>query len=366
VNGEVSNSPQPTAGERKNEPNYDMHDDCEEDLRRWPKLRPVLHDCENTIRLAYDAADTHATKYLRMHKVVVLVAALCGMLAVLFAILQLPTLDYRVDHSGQPDPPNILGFNIKLGEVLAATAAGAAVVLGLIAFASKWLLERERAECYRFLKFNFLLRPELWNQYPGERKKWLQDRIKPIRNLNRKELRRWAEGEDEVVEVVPSDVPEGVDEAILKDLIRYYRTKRLNYQLRYFAAQADRRRSWDRITSFAPHVLFFLSVLAALGHFSYDLLPGGEAEMVTLTLVMFAACFPVIGAAIRTVRTAHEFSRNALRFKAVSHELNQLTDDLQQSTDPREELRVLRGVEKALEAERREWRRLMKEAEWFG
>ena len=88
--------------------------------------------------------------------------------------------------------------------------------------------------------------------------------------------------------------------------------------------------------------------------------------MVTLTLLMFAACFPVIGATVRTVRTAHEFSRNALRFKAVSHELNQLTDDLQQRTDPREELRVLRGVEKALEAERREWRRLMEEAEWFG
>jgi hypothetical protein len=83
-------------------------------------------------------------------------------------------------------------------------------------------------------------------------------------------------------------------------------------------------------------------------------------------LVLSAACFPVIGAAVRTFRIAHEFGRNTLRFRATSNELARLVSKLERVSSPQAKLGVLRDAEKTLEAERREWMRLMIEAEWFG
>jgi hypothetical protein len=88
--------------------------------------------------------------------------------------------------------------------------------------------------------------------------------------------------------------------------------------------------------------------------------------VLTLSLLMLAACLPIIGGAIRLLRTAHEFGRNTLRFRATSNELKQLLDRLQKEADPRAKLEILHKTERALQAERREWLRLMIEAEWFG
>jgi hypothetical protein len=88
--------------------------------------------------------------------------------------------------------------------------------------------------------------------------------------------------------------------------------------------------------------------------------------MVSLGLIVLGACFPVVGAGFRTLRMANEFGRNTLRFSAVSNRLNQLSHDLQKRPDLRAKHEILRDVEKTLEDERREWMRLMFEAEWFG
>jgi len=83
-------------------------------------------------------------------------------------------------------------------------------------------------------------------------------------------------------------------------------------------------------------------------------------------MLMLAACLPVIAAAIRLLCTAHEFGRNTLRFRATSDELNQLLVRLEKVADPRAKLEILHKTERALQAERREWLRLMIEVEWFG
>jgi hypothetical protein len=116
-------------------------------------------------------------------------------------------------------------------------------------------------------------------------------------------------------------------------------------------------------------LFFFLSIVAALGHFGIDevsRLTHSEYETASLTLLMLAACLPVAGVAVRTLHTAHEFSRNALRFEGTSGELEQLARELEAKCGPQAKLEVLHRIEDSLGTERREWIRLMKVAEWFG
>ena len=357
--------------------------DSDEDFRRWPNLAPVLRDCRDTVAAAHQEADSAAVRYRTRHRWVVLTTALCGMLAVLFAILQLsPLVQLHI-------------FWAKEGEIAAAVVAVVAVIFGLVAaFSRKWLLERDKAERYRLLKFRFLISPKLWSGATRDtRQDWLHTHMKPFEAWDKKAQKRWAENQDEVSETTPTGAPEDADETLLTELIDYYEQKRLNYQQEYFDSQAKRRHFLERFTRFAPLLFFFLSILAALGHFVYDLEagqpsepplqiseegtnsqtgahgePSSEAkhESISVMLILAAACLPVVGAAVRTLRAAHEFGRNALRFQATSNELKRLRHDLRKEQGSQARLSVLYRVEKVLEAERREWLRLMMEAEWFG
>jgi hypothetical protein len=68
-------------------PDYDMID-WEDDIKhRWPELESVLHDCADIIYPAYHKANSAAIRNQTYHKWLVFVAAIFGMLAVLFAIL---------------------------------------------------------------------------------------------------------------------------------------------------------------------------------------------------------------------------------------------------------------------------------------
>src|SRR5687767_14816714 len=49
-----------------------------------------------------------------------------------------------------------------------------------------------------------------------------------------------------------------------------------------------------------------------------------ELDMVSLRLILATACLPVIEAAVRILRTAHEFGRSTLRFRATSNNLKRL------------------------------------------
>lgn len=345
-------------------PDYDMVDSGE-DLERWSKLEPFLRDCEETVGRAYRDADSASMRYRAEHKVLVFTAAVGGMLAVLFAIAQLARLHVSW---------------VGVGEAIAAFVAVVAVFFGIRAALSKrWILEREKAERLRFLKFRFLSSPELWSDSTSEaRRDWLRSRMERLDIVDKEMLERWAEREGEVLEDEPSAAPADVDGAVLADLVDYYREKRLLYQRRYFENQAERRRLWETFTWVAPIAFFFASVLAALGHFVYDLVKElivesahvepahPEPDAVSLALILLAACLPVVGAAVRTLRGAHEFGRNSLRFRATSRELGQLADDLRGDPGPQEALRVLQRAEQVLEAERREWLRLMIDAEWYG
>jgi hypothetical protein len=331
---------------------YDMDDSDE--VERWPNLRDELTYCSGTVGEAYREADSASMYYRTEHKVLVFVAAACGMLAVLFAIVQLSSLQ-------QPNMDWVM-----YAEAGAAFVAVVAVVFGTrVAFSKKWILERQKAEQCRHLKFSFLSSPALWTQ-----REWLRDRVRELDTLNKDTLEHWAEREDDIFERAPLEVPVNISEAKLEELVDYYTKKRLRYQRRYFEGQAQHRYLWERFTSVAPVLFFFASILAALGHFVYDLIHSShlyaEHDKISLGLILLAACLPVVGGAFRTLRIAHEFGRNALRFRATTHELGQLEAELQSKSSLLAKLEVLQKAEQVLEAERREWLRLMLDAEWYG
>jgi hypothetical protein len=81
---------------------------------------------------------------------------------------------------------------------------------------------------------------------------------------------------------------------------------------------------------------------------------------------VLAACLPVLGAGIRTLHTASEGRRNAIRFQAKYYTLEKLREELQGVSDADTAFRLLWQCERLMDNEHREWLRLMIEAEWFG
>src|SRR5215203_2168202 len=195
---------QPVAEPTESKPpdDYDMADP-DKDL--WPSLKPVLADCEATVGAAFRTDDAKARDYQKRHRLLVFIAALGGMLAVLFAIIQLYfwALQEPLLETGQP---------IAYAEFVAAVVATFAVGLGLgvyatfanewllkremaeryrllkgvyATFPNEWLLKREMAERYRLLKFRFLIHPDQWlNVASGERRKQLSEEVQRIKSLN--------------------------------------------------------------------------------------------------------------------------------------------------------------------------------------
>ncbi|MFL6227248.1 MAG: hypothetical protein ACJ741_00560 [Pyrinomonadaceae bacterium] len=87
---------------------------------------------------------------------------------------------------------------------------------------------------------------------------------------------------------------------------------------------------------------------------------------VSVALTILAAILPTFGAGLRAYRSAHEFGRNTVRFRAIHFALELLRDRLGHGAEPEEIWRDLWWSEWLLEAEHREWLRLMIETEWIG
>ena len=156
---------------------YDM-EDSKEDLNHFQPLNDILTRCHNILFRRYQKSDTAACRHQKHHKRLTIIAAVCGTIAVLFAIVQLS------------------GFFLfpwpMWAEVLAALIAFAAVILGLEQSRHpRWLLERHKAERCRLLKFRALIDPALWTEGAGVKADWeqqLRDKVHEIKRLTRKSL----------------------------------------------------------------------------------------------------------------------------------------------------------------------------------
>ena len=88
---------------------------------------------------------------------------------------------------------------------------------------------------------------------------------------------------------------------------------------------------------------------------------------VSIVLIMVAASMPVLGAGVRTLRTAYEFARNTVRYRAKLVTLRHFKNKLpSHNEDPEPIFHAFWHCEQILESEHREWLRLMTDAEWFG
>ena len=106
-----------------------------------------------------------------------------------------------------------------------------------------------------------------------------------------------------------------------------------------------------------------MSVAFALLDVAFEVTGRRETSRVFLVL---AVALPVVAAGIRTWRAAHEFGRNMSRFEAKRSALEELARSLGETRSPEAVFHLLWQSEQILEADHREWLRLMLEAEWFG
>jgi len=371
------------------EPTDDMHDTPEE-MAQWRPLAPALQSCREIVEPAYRAADRTAVHFQRQHQAITIAAAVFGTVAVLFAILQLPRII-----SGSV-------LSIPVAEGITAAIAFIAVFLGIFTLRQAgWMILRHKAERFKFLKFRFLIDPYLWSVDQDKRERteqWLKYSADKIAELSNEELETWAE-HGILPEEPASLAGSQADAYTLYKLVDYYLTKRCRNQLKYFERKAQQFSSRDRYIKALPRLLFFGSIFAALLHFSLDLfetyvLPHNEvgaqtAEAatqatpsinLTVALILIAASLPVIGAGVRTFRSAYQLARNTSRYKAAFEAIKLPAERLEHdaerlyglyaegrtAVDAQDVFRDMWRCEQILEAEHREWLRLMMEAEWFG
>lgn len=371
--------------------NFDMVDTPEELAACAPEVRELLVECQ-PLGEYFDAANNQAVKHFKVHWWVVVLASISGMLAVLFAMVQLEGERILFLTSSQ----------IEVMEIIAALLALTCVLLGTwAAFDRRWRLNRFLAEQCRLIKFDFLLHSGHWlSRSKEDRSKYLKNLIEELKRQTPGSPKRWVLREFNLLLGQRPKVG-SLTPTILASLKDYYVLKRLSWQKGYFNKEATRRHTWERYTKHIAPLCFFLSVGAACAHFIWEIAhhkdekPAAHGKIepveqgivevgpdqpkhaqanvephrpdkVSSRLLLAAACLPVFGAAWRTFRGANEFGRNTNRYIAMNAELGELNTQLEQSDKPEGTLESLWHIERALDSEHRSWTRLMIEAEWFG
>jgi hypothetical protein len=189
--------------------------------------------------------------------------------------------------------------------------------------------------------------------------------VKRIEAAQHKDVRDWLEN-DEVPTPPDSVLGLAVPPAATIELIDYYRTRRLEYQLAFFLKRANEYLKLQKVTMHVPAALFLASVGAVLIHYGYDFYTHAERlDTFSRWMIVLAASLPVIGGAIRTFVLAYEAARNAYRYRAKAVALASIKSALEHATGPCSQFLALWFCEQTLENEHREWLRLMLEAEWF-
>ncbi len=313
-------------------------------------LVDALEVLDRTLLNVYREADQKAVRQQHRYRTLALWSTVNGALAVFLALLP-------VSKAEQP-------------YVAVTQAICAAISLGILIHAmiagtrETWLLERYRAERLRLAKFGALLDPNCWDK--SSRPQWqskLEGHIEDLTMEVEEALDTWT-----THGTVPAvrDAPHGIEPALSIEIRDYYRHKRLAVQLLYLRTRFPQERKRERTTRYFGPILFYASVCVLVIYTVLELATQGAA-LPWLSLVMFlGACLPAFTTAVRSHRAVREFGRNALRHEATYHALRELDGRLSGESGPAAIFRTIGFSEQVLEADTREWMRLMKEAERFG
>src|SRR5262249_1711774 len=206
----------------------------------------------------------------------------------------------------------------------------------------------------------------------GDCSRWIGREVSEIEVLTRVELQALARSTPVPEQPEPAAC-EGVDAASLEGLVNFYRSTRLSARMAYFQARAQESPlSWDN-----PRLLpffFFSSVLAVFIHFGFEIASffAGNPQSASVLrssrrfFLLCAAVLAALWAGIKTWRSAHELTRNAARAAASLGVLKRYSERLGREKEPSRVFATLDLCETFLDAEQREWLRLMLEADWYG
>ncbi len=308
------------------------------------------------IRPVYDVANRAALRNQRYHRIFAVIAGIFGTTAILFAVAQLS------------------GFYTTRWplwvEISAASIALLAVLAELmLAQQTRWFLERHKAERYRLLKFHSLIEPDLWSNNDTVWKKKVLASLEEIRKMTPERLLIWSRT-DRVPEIPLEPIEKEIKDDCMLQLVGYFTDKRLGVQLEFFAQRRRRNDLLNRCTRVFLPVLFFLSTLAVLLHFALDVTHSTALNIhaISTTLIVLAVSLPALAAGIRTLRSTYEFGRHSYIFQAKHAALKKLQEDLEalvgkRPLHKRKIFQSLAQCEYFLEAEHREWLRLMTDVE---
>jgi hypothetical protein len=342
----------------------DMDDSPEilhyQSLPEFHRLAEVLAWISEQIVPNFIEADREVGRYRAMYMRVANWAAWLGASAVLVAIFQLSEL-------GKDNFPRAV---LPWLEFSLAVAAVVVAVFGLGGrIQQKWFVARHRAEQLRRLKYNFLVRPALWSSDEKTSlncRQGLAAEVETIIATSFTGLEHWV-----TLGTVPCEIDApSLSEMEWQELRAYYRKKRLLDQIAYFRKASENNLKRNDKTRIWPSALFFGSVAFVLVHFCIELVgwrarDQSDSAVGKATLIL-AATLPVCGAGIRVIRGVLEYGRNASRYESTHNVLLQLSERLREADNPALVFREIGFCEQALEAEHREWVRLLVEAEWFG
>jgi hypothetical protein len=338
------------------EKGFDMID-TPEHVAYWPRLKEPLEACRRIILPEYQRIDDLAMGHQNWHRLLAFSAAFLGTAAVLLAIAQL-AFEEVFEPLGAPE---LESFAILL----------ALIAVGLMGMRfvgkSPWLLERHKAERLRLLKFRFLVDRGSWCGPEGyvERDGWLRDEMGQVLRTDYEGFKTWAEKLGEPLK--PEDNhPCPIPAETLRQLVEYYRAKRVIYQRLYFDDRKTRHNWWSRGTGLIAPVLFFASVVFVLLHFLLDrFVHEPWAHDASRWLIFFAALLPTVSAGVRGFRAAHEFERNRVRYHAKEFVLDHKDADLRAEPGPDAAFRDMEFCERVLGLEHLEWARLMYDVEFI-
>jgi hypothetical protein len=341
---------------------HDMDD--EPDLPAFKgeeQLSAALTVLQAEIAPAFGLADRAALSHQRLHRRLTMVAAVSGALAVLFSIVQLIY-------------PSLGRWHwIGVAEVGVTVLALLVVIFGVqAAIQMNWLLERFRAERLRQLKFTMLLHGDLWCGRVAVWQTRVRQSVLAIQQMGRKDMEAWV-NQDRVPLPETGMADCVLEVGLLRALAGYYIAKRLGYQMNYFERRSRQHGGQDSWLRHWPARCFYGSVAAVALHYVTKLFSARfeELEWLALAFLFMAFALPVAGACVRTVRGARELGRSAALFRAKFAALQDLLRHLQNAlavvpVSSGAVLHNMAACEDFLEAEQREWLRLMHEAEWFG
>jgi hypothetical protein len=358
------------------------------DPRPGTKINPANSQGELSLREAFDVADGMAKQGQDSFRKLTRRAAWLGMFALIAMVIRLTLGEEFFKHlaeSAERQLPARLApaipFFFPTLEASFAFASCFFVLRGLLKFRhEEWLIQRFKAERHRLLKFRILIDPRTWASGEIGTDEWkqeLQHEVQRISNLSHLSMDEIGIGQDvprlpppEIWEKLTSD-PAG---RLLEEIVAYYRHRRLDTQIAYFLGKASGHVPAIGNRRLSP-MLFFGGVACVFVAFLFEFvrLFGDQPALRVLT-VLFVICggaAPAVSAAIRTIRSAYEWGRNAERSSAMHATLAQIgrhlySEQVARKGAPQNIFAYLSISELTLATDQREWIRLMGEAEWYG